>query len=217
MKKWSEEAWESSEDIYLAILSHPFIKELTDGSLPRECFDYYLRQDSLYLRQYFRVLAHIAARLKNMDYADSFIHFAADGVAVEKALHQSYLKGIHISEDDMAPGCRLYTSILLSQALSPVEVETAATLPCFWIYQKVGEHIIATSKDIDDNPYKEWIETYSDPAFAESTRRAIEICDGLAEAASPEIRREMTRIFRQCARMEWIFWDSAWNLEKWKI
>ncbi|MDE5886791.1 MAG: TenA family protein [Muribaculaceae bacterium] len=217
MKKWSEEAWESSEDIYLAILSHPFIKELTDGSLPRECFDYYLRQDSLYLRQYFRVLAHIASRLTNIDFADTFIHFAADGVAVEKALHQSFLKDNPLSEEDMSPGCTLYTSVLLSQVLRPVEVEAAAILPCFWIYQKVGDHILASCRNIEDNPYKEWIRTYADPAFAESTRRAIGICDALAEKAAPEIRMEMTGIYRQCARMEWIFWDSAWNLEKWKI
>lgn len=217
MKKWSEEAWERSHEIYQAILSHPFIKNLAEGTLPAECFLYYLRQDSLYLRQYFRVLSHIASRLKNIDFADAFIRFAADGVTVEKALHQLFLKGNQPTEEDMAPGCTLYTSILLSQALNPVEVEAASILPCFWIYQKVGEHIVATSHGVGNNPYEAWIKTYADPSFAESTRRAIEICDHLAEEASPEIRKEMTRIFHQCARMEWIFWDNAWNLEKWRI
>jgi len=27
----------------------------------------------------------------------------------------------------------------------------------------------------------------------------------------------MTDIFLRCTKMEWLFWDSAWYLESWKI
>ena len=217
MKKWSEEAWEAAADVYHRTLTLPFVESLSDGSLPKEKFMFYLRQDSLYLRQYFRVLAHIASRLDNVDFAEDFIRFAADGVAVEKALHQMYLCGERPSADDMSPACALYTSTLLSQTLERVEVEAAAVLPCFWVYQKVGEHIFSSGGSSDANPYKAWIDTYADDAFAASTQRAIEICDSLAEKSSPSVREKMTQIFRKCTRLEWMFWDSAWNLEKWKI
>lgn len=217
MKKWSEEAWEAAADVYARTLTLPFVESLAAGTLPEEKFMFYLRQDSLYLSQYFRVLAHIASRIGRVDYADDFIRFAADGVAVEKALHRMYLRGDRPGADDMSPACTLYTSTLLSQALEPVEVEAAAVLPCFWVYQRVGEHIYSSGGASDTNPYKAWIDTYADEAFAVSTRRAIEICDELAQQASPAVREKMTQIFRKCARMEWMFWDSAWNLEKWKI
>lgn len=217
MKKWSEEAWEMAADVYERTLTLPFVKSLADGTLPKEKFMFYLRQDSLYLRQYFRVLAHIASRLDSVEYADDFIRFAADGVAVEKALHQMYLGGERPSPNDISPTCSLYTATLLSQTLEPVEVEAAAVLPCFWVYQKVGEHIFSSGGASESNPYKAWIDTYADETFAASTLRAIEICDKLAEEASPSIRENMTQIFRKCTRLEWMFWDSAWNLEKWKI
>ena len=89
-------------------------------------------------------------------------------------------------------------------------------LPCFVVYQRVGEEILARQQD-DRNPYRRWIETYGDASFAEATARAVGICDELAEAASEEIRQRMTDLFVRCTRMEWMFWESAWNLEKWKI
>ena len=217
MKKWSNEAWEAVADVYDHTLELPFVKSLAAGTLPKEKFLFYLRQDTLYLRRYFRVLANIASRLDNVAHADAFIRFAADGIAVEKALHGQYLGGVSPTDDEMSPTCALYTSTLLSQALEPVEVEAAAVLPCFWIYQKVGEHILATANVTDSNPYKDWITTYADETFAASTRLAIEICDSLAAQASAAVRDRMTGIFRQCARLEWMFWESAWNLETWKI
>lgn len=217
MKKWSEEAWDAASAVYEKTLTLPFVRALADGTLEPEKFRFYLRQDSLYLRSYFRVLAHIAARLDSVADADDFIGFTSDGIAVEKALHGSFLHGDVPQQSDMSPTCALYTSTLLSQTLEPVEVEAAAVLPCFWIYQKVGERIYADGGSNDANPYSRWIDTYADPAFADSTNQAIDICNRLADSASPAVRAKMTEIFVKCARLEWMFWDSAWNLEKWKI
>ena len=110
----------------------------------------------------------------------------------------------------------LYTSVLRSQAAAPFEVEAAGVLPCFWVYQRVGETILARQTG-GDNPYARWIATYADPAFAEATARAVAICDELAAEASSAVRQRMTGIFVRCARMEWLFWDSAYRLERWKI
>lgn len=110
----------------------------------------------------------------------------------------------------------LHLGAAKAQALAPVEVEAAAVLPCFWVYQQVGQQIIARQQG-SANPYAQWIETYADPTFAEATARAIGICDALAEKTGPETRHRMTDTFLRCTKMEWMFWDSAWRLESWKI
>ncbi|MBJ2183984.1 MAG: thiaminase II [Muribaculaceae bacterium] len=217
MKPWSQEAWAAAQPVYEAILAHPFVAALADGTLPREHFMYYLRQDSLYLGEYTRVLAHAASRMPDASMRADFLSFASDGIAVERALHSVYLGGSRPHPSEMSPACMLYTSVLLARALDPVEVEAAALLPCFWVYQRVGEAILARQTAAGCNPYKAWIDTYADEAFELSTRRAIEICDRLAATASPRVREKMSEIFVCCAKMEWMFWDSAMNLEKWKI
>ena len=58
MKKWSEEAWDVARPTYLKIIEHPFVEELARGTLAADKFLFYLRQDSLYLAHYSRVLTH---------------------------------------------------------------------------------------------------------------------------------------------------------------
>ena len=55
------------------IHNHPFNKELSAGSLPKEKFIYYLAQDALYLLDFSKALALTAARLSNNDQAQQFI------------------------------------------------------------------------------------------------------------------------------------------------
>lgn len=214
MMKWSEEAWAAAAPVYDSIIHHPFVTSLADGSLDRECFLYYLSQDARYLETYSRVLAHIASRLTDRGEIDAFLKFASDGIAVERALHESFLP-VGASAVEKSPACLLYTSVLKSQAYEPVEVEAAAVLPCFWIYQRVGSHISGLAAE--DNPYRRWIDTYGDPSFEAATERAIGLCDAMAGRVSPDVRGRMTEVFVLCARMEWMFWQSAWKLEKWEI
>lgn len=214
--KWSDKAWGEIEGIYASILNLPFVKELAEGTLQEDKFMFYLMQDALYLDGYSANLAHIASRIRRKDQMESFLRFALDGIEVERQMHGLFLKDVDMSEVEMTPTCMLYTTLLRAQGLAPVEVEAAAVLPCFWIYQRVGEYILSVT-DLAENPYARWISTYADPTFAESTRRAVEICDQMAETASEEVRRSMSSIFVKCARMEWMFWDSAYNKEQWKI
>ena len=91
MSKWSKEAWTAAASIYAQIIDLPFVRGLADGSLSHERFMHYITQDSLYIGEYFRVLSHIASGLGTSSHAADFVAFAADGVAVEKALHESYI------------------------------------------------------------------------------------------------------------------------------
>lgn len=212
---WSDEAWNSAGPLYESILRLPFVRELAAGTLPVEKFAFYLGQDSLYLADYSRVLAHIASRLHDRHHISAFLAFAADGIAVEQAMHATFLERYKAKSSEKSPSCLLYTSYLGSQATAPLELEVAAVLPCFKVYLEVGKAIMAMSAP--DNPYSEWIATYSAPAFEESTRMALAIADELAASATPEMRRKMTQVFLMCTRMEWQFWHSAYELEKWKV
>lgn len=211
--KWSETAWQAALPIYEAIIRHPFITQLADGTLPEATFRRYIEQDNLYITQYSRVLAHIASRLDNIDEMESFLQFASEGVATEKVLHSMYVQD---GTREMSPACLFYTSLLKAQAMEPVAVEAAAVLPCFWIYLAVGKHILSIAK-LEGNPYAEWIKTYSDPAFDASTARAIEICDRLAAESSAAVREAMTDIYVKCSRQEWLFWDTAFTVREWPV
>lgn len=211
--KWSDQVWKSVAPIYSAILELPFIKELSQGTLPIEVFNRYIVQDSKYLNVYCKVLCHIASRLDDPEAVGAFLAFASDGVAVEKNLHAGYIGHF---QAPMSPACSFYTDFLLAQSYEPVAVEAAAILPCFWVYNEVGKHILANSV-LNGNRYAGWIRCYSDPTFDLSCARAIDICDRLAEECTEPLRQLMTKRFIEGTRLEWLFWHGAYEDLKWNF
>ena len=54
---FSKTAWRAIEYTYKSILDHPFNRELAEGTLETEKFQFYMKQDSLYLVDFARALA----------------------------------------------------------------------------------------------------------------------------------------------------------------
>ncbi|MGD1841120.1 MAG: thiaminase II [Thermonemataceae bacterium] len=214
---WSEKAWQASESIYQQITAHPFIKELMTGSLPEEKFLFYLRQDALYLADYGKILASIATKLTEPAETEAFLYFANDTIQVEKALHEQFLSAYPQEIVSHSPSCLLYIGHLNRIChLKPIEEALAAILPCFWIYKEVGDYILAHQTK-GNHPYQNWINTYAGEAFATAVQKAIEISNRYAKSASEQVQQAMTATFVRSSKMEWLFWDSAYHLEKWKI
>src|ERR1700730_13436954 len=119
--EFTAELWESIARIYEAILRHPFIKGLTDGSLPLESFKAYAVQDALYLREFARALSITAARAPRQEWIIMFNEHAAGALRVERALHESFfqefgLRPEQVASTALAPTNLAYTSYLLAVA-----------------------------------------------------------------------------------------------------
>src|SRR6266545_8014671 len=95
------ELWKSIEAIYAAILRHPFVTGLTDGSLPRETFRFYAVQDALYLRDFARALSLAAAKALDEDWIITFNQHAAGALQVERALHESFFREFGLTEQQV--------------------------------------------------------------------------------------------------------------------
>ncbi|SEA47742.1 thiaminase II [Pedobacter hartonius] len=216
--KWTENAWKEIEGIYTSVTEMPFNQELMSGTLSLDRFRFYMQQDGVYLAEFSRALALIAARCFNHPYTLDFIRFAERAVVVERSLHEGYFRQFNVTGDaEASPTCHNYTQFLLTKAsLDQVEVAMAAVLPCFWIYKKVGDHIYQY-QDGKNNPYQDWIDTYAGEEFGLLVEKAIEICDDVASRCSDLQREQMTKAFVMASRLEWMFWDSAYQLEKWPI
>ena len=213
---WSTSAWGEALGAYGKILEQPFLRELLDGSLPREKFIFYLRQDAIYLAEFGRALALVAGRLENLEDSEAFLGFAHDTMLVERALHESYLKDEPGEELAASPSCLLYTSYVHRQMSGPVEAAMASVLPCFWVYKEVGDYLLSLPS-APGNPYQAWIDTYGGEEYAAAVRLCISICDKAAAKAAPDVRRAMTRVYVMGTKMEWMFWDSAYRLEAWPV
>lgn len=77
-RPFSQTLWSKIEEIYAAILAHPFIAGLTDGTLERDAFRFYVVEDADYLREYARGLSVAAARAPSEPDIAMFAQHAAD-------------------------------------------------------------------------------------------------------------------------------------------
>jgi thiaminase/transcriptional activator TenA len=216
---FTKELWQSIEPIYAAILRHPFLRGLTDGSLPRESFKFYAVQDALYLREFARALSLAGAKAPEDDWIIMFNEHAAGALKVERSLHESFFQEFGLTHEavastPLAPTNLAYTSYLLAIAYGrPFHEVLAAVLPCYWIYWEVGKELERTGSA--DPLYKRWIGTYASEEFGSVVRDVLAAADRVAERLTSAEREAMRGHFVTTSRYEWMFWDMGLRRETW--
>lgn len=198
------------------IFSHPFLSGLSDGTLPEDKFMNYLWQDSFYLKEYGKTMALAASRFDDPRHMAMFLRFATENLEAERLLHEEYLHGlgcpVEVSQTCLLCSAHLYRQV----AAASLETAVAAVLPCFYVYSEVGQYLSSRSR-LAGNPYRKWLEAYSDDGFRSSTEAIAALCDSLAGEEENHSWRLMTEAFVTGVRLEWLFWDSAYRMEQWNI
>jgi thiaminase/transcriptional activator TenA len=218
---FSQVLWSQIEQIYAAILEHPFIAGLTDGTLDHHAFRFYVVQDAHYLREYARALSVAAARAPSEPDIAMFAQHAAGALEVERSLHESFFGDFGLSDEQvaataMAPTNLAYTSYLLSVAYgSSFAQALGALLPCYWIYWEAGKELLARGSP--EPLYRRWIETYGGEEFADIVRAVLALADRLGPELSEGERERVAERFVTTSRYEWMFWDMGYRQEQWPI
>ncbi|HUY45198.1 MAG TPA: thiaminase II [Streptosporangiaceae bacterium] len=218
---FSGELWHGIATVYDAILAHPFLAGLTDGSLPQEAFAFYVVQDALYLHRYAGALAAVASRAPDTAATEMFARHAADVVAVEQTLHGSLLADLGIdpvtaAAAQPAPTNLAYTSYLIATVTGGSYAEgVGVVLPCYWIYWEVGKELLRRGSP--DPRYQRWIDMYGSEEFGDVVRAVLAVTDALGpDLAAPE-RARVHQHFRTTSRYEWMFWDMGYRMEGWPV
>jgi thiaminase (transcriptional activator TenA) len=213
--------WNGITSIYEAILEHPFVTGLTDGSLPADAFAFYVVQDALYLRDYARTLAVVAAKAPDTAGTEMFARHAAEIITVERVLHDSLMADLGIDAAaaeaaEPAPTTLAYTSYLLATALSGSYAEgVGVVLPCYWIYYEVGRELLRHGSP--NAQYQKWIDTYADEQYGDVVRSVLDVGDALGPSLGAAERARVERHFRVTSRYEWMFWDAGYRQERWPL
>jgi len=218
---FTSELWHGITGIYGAILAHPFVTGLADGSLPHDAFAFYVVQDALYLQRYADALALVASRAPDAAGTEMFARHAAGVIAVEQTLHGSLLASLGIdpataATAEPAPTTLAYTSYLLATINGGSYAEgVGAVLPCYWIYWEVGRELLRRGSP--DKRYQRWIDMYGGEEFGEIVRGVLAVANGLGPGLAPGERGRVHRHFRTSSRYEWMFWDMGYQKQSWPI
>jgi thiaminase/transcriptional activator TenA len=204
-----------------AILEHPFVAGVGDGTLPVEKFKHYVTQDYVYLIDYSRVLALASARAPRLEDMSWFAGLLDETLNVETALHRSFCQEFGISAQELeatvaSEGTAAYTSFLLKTANEGSFGELVASLlPCQWGYWEIGDHLMRRGLPQQAPLYAKWIEMYSSVEFSALAHHIREMADRIGNEAGPDEMVAMGRAYEASVRLEHGFWDMAFGLEGW--
>lgn len=200
--------------VWADYITHDFVQQLADGSLPKACFQHYLQQDYRFLIHFTRAWALAIVK------SDSFEQMRAGQAGVnamldtEIGLHIEYCKSWGVSEAALnhvpeSSACVAYTRYVLDVGMSGTLAELYVSMaPCVMGYAEIGRQLGAREK-VPGNPYQSWIDLYASEDFqvvAEQKRARI---DDLCEGALAPQAEKLQRIFDTATLMEVAFWQMG--------
>ncbi|RZV06402.1 thiaminase /4-amino-5-aminomethyl-2-methylpyrimidine deaminase [Natrinema hispanicum] len=210
------------DPIWEAILEHPMVSQLGEGTLDEAPFRYWVRQDYVYLIEYARVFAHGAAMAPDLERMGTFAELLDSTINTEMDLHRAYAETFGISEAELeaiepSPTTQGYTDFLVRTAATGTFGDLiAALLPCMWGFNVTGKRLAEQGRP-DHAGYAEWIDMYAGEEFTELTEWCKDLMDDVWAESTPDERDRYRELFRTSARYEYRFWDAAWRQEEWSI
>ncbi|KAI0303297.1 Ribokinase-like protein [Multifurca ochricompacta] len=215
----------SNMDMWKQYVQHEFVRQLGKGTLSRERFLHFIKQDYHYLEYYARANGLIAA--KSSEYAD-FAAAAQTVLAIvqERKMHVSFCSqwDINIAELERtpeSPACTAYGAYIMDVGLQGDAASLLIALAaCLLGYGEVGLWLSREAKrpqswvKIEGNPYRKWIESYFGGDYQDAVVAGIERLEALVIRNPPNAKTlELWKaIWDRCTRLEKGFWDMAMDL-----
>ncbi len=196
---------------------HPFVRGLGDGTLSLSRFQFFMRQDYLFLIGYCRVLGMAVAKSPDLDSMSRWARLLDETLGSEMALHRSFCADFGITAAELektvpAPATTAYLGHLAAVAeTGPIGEIAASLLPCQWGYDEIGRRLSAKKSAPPGSFLARWIEGYCSPEYRAVTVWLRSFVDTLGAAADPGERSKMDAVFRTSIEHELAFWDQAWN------
>jgi thiaminase/transcriptional activator TenA len=204
------------------IASHPFVCGLGDGALPEDRFQYYMRQDYLFLIQYSRVLALASARADDLGVAGRFADLLNLTLNVEMDLHRQVAWKAGVSPEALedtrpAPTTLAYTNHLrLVAETEDLAAIVASILPCAHGYWEIAT-ALRGGDGWDRHPlYADWIRMYTSDEYEALATWVADLLDRLTERSS-EREAAIRDLYLRSQRYEYLFWEMAYQMEEWPI
>lgn len=217
--KFTEQLRQEADASWEASFRHPFVQGIADGSLPLDCFRYYVLNDSYYLSVFAQVQGLGAAKAHDLHTSGRMALHIQGTYNTELALHEKFSRLLNITPEEKAafqpaPTAYAYTSHLLRAAYTGhIGDIVAVMLPCYWLYLEIGDRLKGAAPE--EPIYREWIGTYGSERFREVVQEQIDRLDEIAARVPDWERERLKRQFLISSQYEHAFWDMAYRLEKW--
>ena len=221
--RFSKHLRQQADPIFEAIFAHPFVRGIANGDLTSEQLAHYVRQDFQYLNVFCQIYGLAIAKSSTRE--DMAFFHQRMGFVLNSETHPHHnfadvagYKLEDLAHADLLPTSRNYTRHMLHVAHSGSLGELLAVLlPCPLTYWEIGLKLQQEVKPDDRHPFKPWIDFYAAHGSEEISESFLGRLDAYAEQSHAAEKARMADHFLTSCRMEYMFWDMAYNLESWPV
>jgi len=199
------------------------VKGIGEGTLDKEKFIHYMKQDYVYLIEYSRVFAIGSTKANDLKTMTIFANLLHDTMNFEMDLHRKYAEKFNISNEELEatePSATMtaYTSYMISQAqLGGVENAIAAVLACAWSYNWIGKKLAEWPGALEHDFYGNWVQMYSSEGFSEIAETCIGLINDIAKDKPEHELKRIEDIFVRTSYFEYMFWEMAEDVSMWPV
>jgi len=220
---FSDRVFQAVEPVWESYLEHPFVKGIGEGTLDKDKFIHYLKQDYVYLIEYSRIFAIGSQKANDLETMTTFANLLHGTLNFEMDLHREYAERFGISNEALEatePSATMtaYTSYMISQSsLGGVENAVAAVLACAWSYNWIGKQLATWTGATEHELYGNWVSMYASEGFTQIADDCIELINKLATGKPEAELKKLEEVVVKTSYFEYMFWDMAENISMWPV
>ena len=216
---FSDELKAGVAPLWEQVVTHPFVIELGDNTLPQETFHRYFDQDYIFLKDWAILLSLATAKAPDFDAARQLVGFLHLGLGGEEALFQQAFRERGMSRQDAAnleyrPTTLHYSGYLRNIAYTGSFIDVVATLLAVeWPYMDWAQRLDSAGMRPANHYYQTWIDVHTSDGmtgFVSWLRQTVD-----QAPLSPVDQPRLQTIFHDVLRYELQFWEMAYHGEEW--
>ncbi|MEM9708552.1 MAG: thiaminase II [Pseudomonadota bacterium] len=209
---------EATGPSWSAYTRHAFVEGLGDGSLPKDAFLHYLRQDYVFLIHFSRAWALAVVKSETLEEMRAAVGTVNALVAEEIELHIGICAAAGISEDALFATKEraenlAYSRFVLEAGYSGDLLDLLAALaPCVLGYGEIGAQL---DEEAASDIYKDWINTYAGDDYQSACQATGALLDNALTRrlgddfeTSPRWQR-LSTTFSTATELEIGFWQMG--------
>ena len=216
----TRELRQTHRDLWHKMVTHPFVVEMGDGTLPVEKFRAYFLQDYLFVRDLVSMTALGVSKAPDFRAANMLNQFLASILNPENDLFVRAFKELGVSDEErssasVSPTTQAFGDFMMRVGL---EGEFEDILTVLYVtegtYLDWGTRLIEAGKRPGNPVYREWIEIHGPAVLGELVGWMVQHLDA---ADIGHRRTRIEELFLTTLRYEYLFWEAAYSGEHWPV
>jgi len=199
-------------------VTHPFVLEMGEGTLPEQKFITYFAQDYVFIKDLVTMTALGISKAPSMEAASILSDFLAGIIDPENDLFVRTFKQLGVNEDEYSavsasPATQAFGDFIVRVGLEGSFEDVATILYVTeGTYLDWGTRLLQNPKKLDNDVYQEWINLHGPNVLGDF----VDWLDRyLAEIDLSKVIVRTEYLFLTALRYEYMFWQAAYKGQQW--